>query len=261
MAVDTALKRFSAIHVGQPWRGVAQVPDGTIGQRDRQAAVFLYSGILATSPATTAAITGTVTASITEAAIVTGGETIILTLANDTWVAAGAAFNAQRQAIINGLTAGTSQALGWNNVVKALQGVAGVVRTSATAVTITLDAQLTYNITAGETITATVQASALVTSLVAVVATPTFSISAVTTVITDTAQGIGNWYKKPPKRKPKRIRLADYATPEERAIALAQALAEQAIPVSEVLASGHVDDDEIEDDEILLLAALRVILH
>lgn len=52
---------------------------------------------------TSVALTGTVTASITEADIVTGGKTIILTLTDDTWVAAGATFDAQRQAIIDGL--------------------------------------------------------------------------------------------------------------------------------------------------------------
>jgi hypothetical protein len=36
----------------------------------------------------TAAVTGTATASITEADIVAGGKTIILTLTNDTWIAA-----------------------------------------------------------------------------------------------------------------------------------------------------------------------------
>ena len=123
----------------------------------------------------TAALTGTVT-SANEADIVAGGKTIILTLTQDTWVASGATFNAERQAIINGLDSAQSELLGWDNVVKALQGVAGVVRTSDTVVTITLDAQITYSITANETITATIPASAL-TGNVAVVATPTFTIT------------------------------------------------------------------------------------
>ena len=45
--IDTAAKRFSAINVSCPWRGVSVLPDGTIGQGDRQAAAFLYSGIAA----------------------------------------------------------------------------------------------------------------------------------------------------------------------------------------------------------------------
>lgn len=122
------------------------------------------------------ALSGTITSSTTETDIVAGGKTIILTLTGDTWVASGATFNAQRQNIINGLTSAQSELFGWNNVVKALQGVAGVVRTSNTVVTITLDAQLTYNITAQETITATVPGSAL-TLGVGAVAAPTFTVS------------------------------------------------------------------------------------
>ena len=53
--------------------------------------------------AAAASLTGTVTASITETDIVTGGKTIILTLSDDTFVADGATFNAERQAIIDGL--------------------------------------------------------------------------------------------------------------------------------------------------------------
>lgn len=125
----------------------------------------------------TAAITGTATASISETDIVTGGKTIIITLNGAGWVASGGTFDGQRQNIINGLTSAQSEALGWNNVVKALQGVAGVVRTSNTVVTITLDAQATYNITAQETITVTVPASAVDANF-QVIAAPTFTVSA-----------------------------------------------------------------------------------
>ena len=129
--------------------------------------------------AASAAITGTATASITEADIVTGGKTIIITLTNDTWIAAGAAsFDLQRDEIIAGLTSAQSELFGWNNVVKVLQGVAGVVRTSDSVVTITLDAQATYNITATETITVTVPGTAL-NGGNAIVAAPTFTVSAV----------------------------------------------------------------------------------
>ena len=124
-----------------------------------------------------AVLTGTATASITEADVVTGGKTIIITLTNDEWVAAGATFDAQRQNIINGIDSAQSEALGWDAVPKATQGVAGVVRTSATVVTVTLDAFATYDITAQETITVTVPATAL-SGTVAVLATPTFTVSA-----------------------------------------------------------------------------------
>ena len=129
-------------------------------------------------PPTTAAITGTATASIAETDVVTGGKTIIITLTNDTWVAAGGTFDAQRQNIINGIDSDGAEAAGWDAVVKATQGVAGVVRTSNTVVTITLDAFATYDITATETITVVVPSSALVASAIAVTGTPTFSVSA-----------------------------------------------------------------------------------
>lgn len=51
MAVDSALKRFSALNVGSPWRNPAIVPDGAITAVDRQIVAFLYSGVLADSPA------------------------------------------------------------------------------------------------------------------------------------------------------------------------------------------------------------------
>lgn len=50
MALDSAQKRFSAIHVMCPWRTPAIVPSGTIGQAQRQAILFLYTGILSTAP-------------------------------------------------------------------------------------------------------------------------------------------------------------------------------------------------------------------
>jgi hypothetical protein len=124
----------------------------------------------------TAAITGTAIASITETDIVAGGKTIIITLTGDTWIAAGAgSFDLQRDEIIAGLDSAQSEATGWDAVVKALQGLAGVVRTSDTVVTITLDAQATYNITAQETITVTVPGTAL-TLGGSVVASPTFTV-------------------------------------------------------------------------------------
>lgn len=47
MAIDTAAKRGSAINPGSPWRSHLPFPDGTIGQGDRQAVAFWYTGILA----------------------------------------------------------------------------------------------------------------------------------------------------------------------------------------------------------------------
>lgn len=126
----------------------------------------------------TCALTGTVTASITEADIVTGGKTIILTLTNDTWVASGATFDAQRQNIINGIDSAQSEGTGWDAVVKAGLAVTAVVRTSDTVVTVTLSAFASYDITAQETITATIPATAR-TLGASLVASPTFTVDPV----------------------------------------------------------------------------------
>lgn len=124
-----------------------------------------------------AAITGTAATGIKGTDIRAGGKTVIITLTGDTWIAAGAlSFDLIRQDIINGMDSDGSALLGWDNTVKLLQSTAGVVRTSDTVVTITLDAQPTYLTTSVETITVTVPASAL-TGAVALVGTPTFTIT------------------------------------------------------------------------------------
>ncbi len=132
----------------------------------------------------TAAVTGTATVSITENDIVAGGKTIIITLTDDTWVAAGATFDAQRQNIIDGLDSAQSETFGWNNEVRDKEVVGAVVRTSDTIVTITLSASASYDITLQETITVTIPASALVISASSVIGSPTFTIDpAVATII------------------------------------------------------------------------------
>lgn len=104
------------------------------------------------------------------------------TQTTDPWVAVqvellrSTPFDSARQAIINGLDSAQSEATGWDAVVKAGQGVSGVVRTSDTVCTITLSAFASYNISANETITATVPASAL-SGGSAIVASPTFTIT------------------------------------------------------------------------------------
>jgi hypothetical protein len=58
MALDTADKRFSAIHIGSPWRGILPFPDGDITSAgDRQTIVFLYSGISAGAAVVTISVT------------------------------------------------------------------------------------------------------------------------------------------------------------------------------------------------------------
>ena len=100
---------------------------------------FYVWGWITEASGATAALTGTaISDGVLESEIVTGGETIIITLTGDTWVAAGATFDAQRQNIIDGMDSAQVEAAGWDAVVKAGLGVSAVVRTSDTVVTITL---------------------------------------------------------------------------------------------------------------------------
>lgn len=137
-----------------------------------------WVGYLAFGPSTaSAALTGTMTAGVTEADIVAGGKTTIITLTGDTWIAAGAgSFDLQRDEIIAGHDSAQSEGTGWDADPKVNQSLGGVVRTSDTVVTVTWDAFPSYNITANETITVTVPATATVGGN-APVATPTFTIS------------------------------------------------------------------------------------
>lgn len=156
-----------------PW-----VSGGTARLRIRYADVAGTTNdpkIVITYVEATAALTGTITTA-NEDDIRAGGKTIILTLTDDTWVASGATFNAQRQNIINGIDSAQSEATGWDAVVKAGLAVTDVARTSDTVVTITLPAFASYNITVSETVTATIPATAL-TAAEAIVASPTFSVS------------------------------------------------------------------------------------
>ncbi len=140
----------------------------------------------------TATITGTIQGGAnSEGALVAGGGTIIVTIADDTLVAAGATFDAQRQAIINGLTSGGAAAAGWNATVKPALSVGNVVRTSATVITITLPAVATYDIASSETITVTVPGAALVSGS-AIVGSPTFNVLPASAAVTGTIQGGAN---------------------------------------------------------------------
>ena len=144
-------------------------------QVSQSAGTITVSGGTQSENAVSAVLSGTITTAL-ESDIVAGGKTIILTLTGDTWVASGATFNAQRQNIINGITSAQSETFGWNLVPKMLQSVSGVVRTSNTVVTVTLDAFPTYNVTSDETITATIPATAVTTN--AIVAIPSLTIQA-----------------------------------------------------------------------------------
>lgn len=128
----------------------------------------------------TAALAGTVTAAIDEADIVTGGDTIILTLTGEEWLPTGAAFDGSRQDIIDGLESLGGEPAGWNAEVLPNIPVGNVVRTSATVVTITLPAVATYDITAAENVVITIPGSALAATSVDIPTAPLgFNIDAV----------------------------------------------------------------------------------
>lgn len=76
MAVDTAAKRYSALNVLSPWRGLNYFPTGAIPQAERQAVIYLYSGILAIAPVSVPNVVGetqaAATTDITNAGLVLG---------------------------------------------------------------------------------------------------------------------------------------------------------------------------------------------
>jgi hypothetical protein len=153
--------------------------DGWIQIKSKDSAV--PPQLVITHSSATAAVTGTIGDGATEQEVRDGGGTILVTLSDETWVAAGATFDAQRQNIIDGLDAADAQAAGWNAQVRDQLNVTSVVRDSDTLVTITIAAgDVTgYAITSTETITVTVPATA-VTGGGAITATPTIAITAVT---------------------------------------------------------------------------------
>lgn len=108
-----------------------------------------------------ATLSGTALVTPTEAEFVTGGQTILIDLAEAIWVPSGTQFNAVRQAIINGMDSNKAEAHGWDVDFKGAMAVTTVVRTSATRVTVTLPATATYAISADETITVTVPKAAI----------------------------------------------------------------------------------------------------
>lgn len=112
-----------------------------------------------------------------ESEIVTGGDTILLTLPDtETWIAAGAgSFDLVRQGIIDGLISAGTELHGWNNDVLPAIGVGDVARSSDTLVTITLPAVATYDISVPETVTPVIP-DAAITSGGSSVSEPGFTI-------------------------------------------------------------------------------------
>jgi len=119
------------------------------------------------SAGVTAAITGTAKDSITESDITSGGKTVIITLTNDTWIAAGTGAigtEAQSLAICQSLDSAQAEGTGWDAEVKNNFVHTDIARTSSTVATITIGAEASYDITAQETITMGDIASAVLTT-------------------------------------------------------------------------------------------------
>ena len=139
-------------------------------------------GWIGTAAGVTAAITGTITATVDEDDITTGGKTVIVTLTGDTFKAAGTGpigSTADTQALIDGFDAASSPTNGWNNEVRDKAATTEVVRTSSTVATWTVAAQAGYDISAQEVITGTIPTDVLVTGAGAITGTPTFTVDPV----------------------------------------------------------------------------------
>lgn len=164
--------------------------------------------------AATATLGGKV--AFTELELVSGAQETTITLVNDTWVAAGATFNAQRQAIIDGFDSAQSEIAGWNAEIRDKEVVGSVVRTSNTVVTITWTASAAYDITSDETITATIPVAAISGSL-PIASTPTIGVTA----DSDVSGGSG-WRRrktlklKKPKEKKEKLANKYYEDTEEK---------------------------------------------
>ena len=121
-------------------------------------------------------VTGTAVPTITEADIVTGGKTIILTLTGDTFVTG----TTSEDAIAGGSDSDKTGANKWDALIKAdLDNTDVVLSGGNTIATITLPAYATYDTAETETITWTIPAASLTTSTSDIIATPTHTITVV----------------------------------------------------------------------------------
>ena len=117
------------------------------------------------------ALTGTAVAGgVLESEIVTGGETVIITLTGSTWGATLGADNAVTTAFLAAITGDLADAAGFNAQVTLVHG--NLVQTSTTIMTLTLPATAGYSITSGnETVTIAPPEDSLVAAVVPVVKT------------------------------------------------------------------------------------------
>jgi len=114
----------------------------------------------------------------TEAEIVAGGKTIVITLTNSIWESDIGTDCANTTALIAGFDSDEDEAGGWNAKIRDDDmDHTWITRDSDTQVTVDLAAVADYQITANETITVTIP-DAAVTTDGEIVATPSFQISA-----------------------------------------------------------------------------------
>lgn len=158
------------------WSGPTGSADVSAGWLQTAEGAYMLAMAPSEVDGASAAVTGTAGDGATEAEIVAGGGTIVLTVTGDTFVAAGATFDAQRQAIIDGIDSAQAEANGWDATRSGI-AVTDVVRTSDTVVTITLPALASYAITSNEALTVTIPGAAL-TGAAPVVASPIITITA-----------------------------------------------------------------------------------
>ncbi|WP_338826048.1 hypothetical protein MTBGP_02630 [Moorella thermoacetica] len=139
----------------------------------------------------TATLSGTITQSTTESNIVSGGRTIIITLANDTWAADVASDPNKRNALIGGLSAAADGGK-WNtNVIDEIKNKANtdpsvVVRTSDQVLTITLPPVNGFDIADDITVSLTIPASVLTTANEPITVSPAFTIYAIKATLSGT---------------------------------------------------------------------------
>lgn len=137
-----------------------------------------------------ATLGGTATKGNSEQDIYKGGKTIVITLSNDIWAPDLIMNQAKREALFDGLEAGTEKTE-WTKVVNALKAAPDpgsvITRNSDTVVTITLSATAAYDIMSDQTITLTIPASALASANEDVTAFPDFTVAPVAAVLSGTA--------------------------------------------------------------------------
>jgi len=124
-------------------------------------------------------VTGTAVPTQTESDIVTGGKTIILTLAGDTFVTG----TSSEDGIAGGSDSDiAASGTNWDSLIKtALDNTDVVLSVGDTVATITLPAFGTYDIPSTETITWTIPAASLTTGTSDIIATPTHTVTATPT--------------------------------------------------------------------------------